>query len=109
MRVWNEIEKGRPVVLKIFGWRRKFIHSLVSLIIEYDQHSRKGTVSRGLFFSMGWRSLFALSISGLCQHARSSGMAVAMDEKGETLEIKFARIDGVSVDKKSMGLDSIDP
>ena len=96
VRALKEIEEGRPVTLKIFGWRKKFIRHLVLLFIEYDQLSRKGKVSRGLLFSLGWKSLLSLpimgSITGFCHVARSVGMAVAMDEKGEALEIKFGEV-----------------
>ena len=93
MRAWNEIEKGHPVTLKIFGWKKKLIYHLVSQFIEYDQLVQKGKVPRALFFSLGLKSLLLLPIAGavmgLCHHARSVGVAVAMDEKGEALEIKF--------------------
>ena len=97
MQVWREIDEGRPVALEILGWRRKFVRHLVSQFIEYDQLSRKGKVSRGTFFSLGWRSLLSLpimgSITGLCHHARSAGMAVSVNEKGAVLEIRFGEID----------------
>ena len=97
VRALREIEEGRPVTLKIFGWRKKFIRHLVLLFIEYDQLSRKGKVSRGLLFSLGWKSLLSLpimgSITGLCHDARSMGMAVAVYEKGEVLEVRFGEVD----------------
>ena len=96
LHAWNEIEKGHPVALKILGWRRKLIRHLVSQFIEYDRLARKGMVPRALFFSLGLKSLLLLPIAGavmgLCHHARSAGMAVAMDEKGEALEIKFGEV-----------------
>lgn len=91
--VWKEIDEGRAVSLRISGWKSKFIYRLVLMFIEYDQLSRKGQVSRGLYFGLGWRSLFALSIMGLCHHARSAGMAVAAYENGAGLEIKFGEVD----------------
>jgi len=97
-RALGEIEEGRSVVLNVLGWRRRFVRHMVLLFIEFDQLSRKGKVSRGFYFSFGWKSLLSLlimgSITGLCHEARSAGMAVAMDEKGEVLEIKFERIKG---------------
>ncbi len=96
MQVWKEIDEGRPVVLKIFGWRRKLVRHMVLMFIEYDQLSRKGKVSRGFYFSFGWKSLLSLpitgSITGLCHHARSMGMAVVVYEKEEALEIRFGEV-----------------
>ncbi len=93
LHVWNEIEKGHPVTLRIYGWKRKLIHHLVSQFIEYDQFSRKGRVPRILFFSLGLKSLLSLpivgAVMGLCHHARSIGMTVAMDEEAKALEIIF--------------------
>jgi len=72
---------------------------MVLLFIEYDQLARKGKVSRGLYFSLGWKSFLSLfvmgSITGLCHHARSAGMAVAVHEEGEVLEVRFGEIDAV--------------
>src|SRR5271154_1215211 len=92
-RAWKEIDEGHPVTIIIMGWRRRLIRHMVLLFIEYDQLSRKGKVSRGLYFRLGWKTLLSLPIMGgiigLCHQARSVGLAVAADENGKTLEIKF--------------------
>jgi hypothetical protein len=97
LRAWNEIEEGHPVALKILGWRTKLIRHLVSQFIEYDQLTRKGKLSRGIFFSLGLKSLLSRPIAGavmgLCHHARSAGMTVAVYEKGEALEVRFGGVD----------------
>lgn len=86
-QVWGEIEKGNPVALQIYGWRKRIIHQLMSLYAEYSQ----GHGSRSLFFKIGWRSVFAPSIMGLCNHARSFGMTVNVSEESNALIVKFEK------------------
>ena len=64
---------------------------LLALYAEYDHLSRKGMVPRGLFLNLSWRTLFAPSIMGLCNHARSAGMAITVYEKGMVLEVRFEK------------------
>ena len=89
LRAWKEIDAGRPVILKIVGRKRQFIRRTLSLYAEYDRLSRKGELRRGLHLSLAWRTLLSPSFMGLCNHARSAGMAVAAYEKEQILEVRF--------------------
>ena len=89
--VWKEIDAGRPVALKVVGRKRQIIHRALSLYAEYDRLSRKGELRRWLLLSLAWQTLRTGPFMGLCNHARSAGMAVAAYEKGPTLEVRFEK------------------
>lgn len=93
---WNiksteEIEAGRPVVIQIFGRRKDFIYKLLSSYAEYSQLPNDGRASRKLFFDMGWRSMLAPSIMGICVRSRTLGMAMTVTEEGAALEVRFQK------------------
>ena len=90
-RAWKEIEAGRPVALKVVGRKRQVILRALSLYAEYDRLSRKGGVRRGLLLRLAWQTLRSSPFIGLCNHARSAGMAVAAYEEGQILEVKFEK------------------
>ena len=89
-RASKEIDAGRPVAIKIVGWKKHLIRRTLSLYAEYDCLSRKGEMRRGLYLNLAWRILLTPSIMGLCMHAQSAGMAVAAyEDEEQTLEIRF--------------------
>ena len=88
---WTEITGGRPVVLRVVGWKKTFVHRILSSYSEYDRLSRTGAVPRGLMFGLAWRTMLAPSLMGLCDHARSSGMAIVVRDRGTTLEVRFEK------------------
>jgi hypothetical protein len=87
----KEIDAGWPVALKVVGRKRDSVLRMLSLYAKYDQLSRVGKVSRGLYFTLAWRTLFSGSFIGLCLYVREAGMRVVAYEKGPTLEVRFER------------------
>jgi hypothetical protein len=88
---WKEIDEGRAVAVNVTGWRKPVIYRVLSMYAQHDEMLRNGRQDRALAFGLGWRTLFAPSIIGLCQHARSRGMAVKIRSKGAALEVRFQK------------------
>jgi hypothetical protein len=88
---WKEIAEGRPVVVNVTGWHKAIVHRVLSLYAQHDELVRRGGGNRGVAFKLGWRSLFAPSIVGLCNHARIAGMGITVKEKGAALEVRFEK------------------
>ena len=88
---WKEIDAGRPVTLIVIGWKIKLIQKLLMLYRDYDRMSSMGEFQLKLVFSLTWRTFLSPSFIGLCNHARSLGMAVAAYEQGSTLEVRFEK------------------
>ena len=69
----------------------QFIYKLMSLYAEHSQLSNKGVVSKKMLFNIGWRSMLAPSMMGICVYARTLGMAMTVSEEGVALEVKFQK------------------
>ena len=90
-RAWKEMDTGQPVALKIIGRQRHVINKTLSLYAEYDQLLRERKLRKWLLISLAWRTLLSPSFVGLCNHARSVGMAVTAFENKLTLEVRFEK------------------
>ena len=88
---WQEIEAGRPVALRVTGWKRRLIHQTLSLYAENDRLWRSGKAKRTLALRLAWRTMLTPPLIGLCHYAQSSGMAVTVLDKGTTLEVRFEK------------------
>jgi len=87
----KEIRDGRPVAVRVVGWRKSFIYRTLSLYAEYDRVSRTGSMPRSLPLGLAWRTMLAPSLMGLCHQARSSGMEIVIRGQGISLEVRFEK------------------
>ena len=85
----EEIREGRPVAVRVHGWRRPFIYRLLSLYAEHDRLSRKGSAPRNLSLTLAWRIFLVPTLFGLIHQARSSGMGLLVRDTGKSLEVRL--------------------
>ena len=92
MLALKEIREGRPVVIQIFGWRKKFIYKLLGIFSEHCKLLNEGRTSLGLSICLWCGAMFAPTIIGLCNYARAYGMAIKISEENTVLEVKFEKV-----------------
>jgi hypothetical protein len=85
----KEIREGRPVAVRVVGWRKGFIYRTLALYAEYDR--RAGAVPKKMSLNLALRIMFAPSLMGLCDQARSSGMKIVIRDQGSSLEVRFEK------------------
>jgi len=76
---WTEISEGREVVLIVTGWRKRAVYRAMSSFFQYLELSKNGRAPFSLAIRIAWQSLFAPSIIGLCEHARSFGFTASAE------------------------------
>lgn len=85
----KEIREGRPVAIRVVGWRKGFIYRTLALYADYDR--KAGAVRKKTSLSLALRIMLAPQLMGLCHQARSSGMEIVMRDHGSSLEVRFQR------------------
>jgi hypothetical protein len=85
----KEIREGRPVAIRVTGWRKGFIYRTLALYAEFDP--RAGAMSKKMSLKLALRIMLAPSLIGLCHQARSSGMEIVMRDRGSSLEVRFQK------------------
>ena len=56
---------------------------------EHDRVARTGSAPRKLSLGLAWRVLFAPTLFGLVQQARSNGMGLVVRDTGTSLEVRL--------------------
>jgi hypothetical protein len=85
----KEIREGRPVAIRVTGWRKGFIYRTLALYAEFDR--KAGAMSKKMSLSLALRIMFTPSLMGLCYQARSSGMGIVIRDQGSSLEVRFEK------------------
>ena len=84
-----EIREGRPLAVRVHGWRRPFVYRILSRYAEYDRAAQGGPVLRKLSLATAWSILLAPTLFGLIHQARSSGMGLVVRDTGKSLEVRL--------------------
>ena len=85
----KEIREGRPVAIRVTGWRKGFIYRTLALYAEFDR--KPGAMPKKTSLGLALRVMLAPQLMGLCHQARSSGMEIVMRDHGSSLEVRFQK------------------
>jgi len=85
----EEIREGRPLAVRVHGWRRPFVYRILARYAEYDRAAQRGRVPRKLSLATAWSVLLAPTLFGLIHQARSSGMGLVVRDTGKSLEVRL--------------------
>src|SRR5690242_9313500 len=85
----REIREGRPVAIRITGWRKGFIYRTLALYAQFDQ--RPGSMPKKTSLGLALRVLLVPQFMGICHQARSSGLEIVMRDHGTSLEVRFEK------------------
>jgi hypothetical protein len=87
----KEIREGRPVAIRVTGWRKTFIYRTLALYAKFDRGA--GSMPKKTSLALALRIMLAPQLMGLCHQARSSGMEIVMRDHGSSLEVRFQKPD----------------
>ena len=85
----KEIREGRPVAVRVTGWRKAFIYRTLALYAESDR--KAGAMPKKTSLGLALRIMLAPQLMGLCHQARSTGMEILMRDHGSSLEVRFQK------------------
>jgi hypothetical protein len=85
----REIREGRPVAIRVTGWRKGFIYRTLALYAEFDR--RHGSMQKKTSLGLALRVMLVPQFMGLCHQARSSGMEIVMRDHSSSLEVRFQK------------------
>jgi hypothetical protein len=85
----KEIREGRPVAIRVTGWRKAFVYRTLALYAEFDR--KTASMPKKTSLGLALRIMLVPQLMGLCHQARSSGMEILMRDHGSSLEVRFQR------------------
>lgn len=88
----KEIREGRPVAIRVTGWRKAFIYRTLALYAEFDR--KADSMPKKTSLGLALRIMLTPSLMGLCHQARSSGMGLVVKDHGSSLEVRFEKPGG---------------